>query len=266
MNGFAGILEYLAETWKRRYFWVSLAKLDLKMRYRGSLLGIGWSLFHPLASTAIYCIIFGAIFQADIRSYVPFLLSGLAAWTFISTSILEGCNTIRAAEKFMRVYPAPIVIYGLRTLGGLSFHFFVILAITVIFSWILLGFGNLAVLPCLIPAILILTVFCWSVIMILGILDVYFPDNKHMMQIVLQLLFYAVPIIYPPDALRHEMLRTFINHNPLSALIILIRDPIVNMQVPATEVWVVAIGTTLISFCLASVLIKRTERYLVLHL
>jgi lipopolysaccharide transport system permease protein len=266
MNGFAGILGYLGETWRRRYFWMSLARLDVKMRYRGSLLGIGWSLFHPLASTAIYCVIFGAIFQTDIRSYIPYLLTGLAAWTFISSSLLDGCNAIRNAEKYMRVYPAPVVIYGLRTLGALSFHFFMILGITFLLSWIFLGFGNLAYLPFLIPAILILTLFCWSVIMIAGILDVYFPDNKHMMQIVLQLLFYTVPIIYPPDALRNEVLRSFIHYNPLSAMINLIRDPIVNMQAPAIETWGVALATTSVLFCLASWLIHRTEQQLVLHL
>ncbi len=266
MSGFAGILSYVGETWKRRYFWLSLAKLDLKMRYRGSVLGIGWSLFHPLATTGIYCLIFGTIFHADLRNYIPFLLSGLAAWNLISNALLEGCNSIRVAERFMRVYPAPVAIYGLRTLCGLTFHFFVILGITLIFSWILLGFGNLVVLPCLIPAVILLILFCWSVIMIFGIIDVYFPDNKHMMQIVLQLLFYTVPIIYPPDALRNPALKTFIECNPLSALIMLIRDPIVNMTVPATETWIVALGTTLIVLAVAVKMIQRTERYLVLHL
>jgi lipopolysaccharide transport system permease protein len=266
MSQTAGIYSYLNETWRRRYFWLSLARLDLKMRYRGSMFGIAWSLFHPLATTAIYCLIFGTIFQVDLRSYIPFLLSGLAAWNLISTSITEGCNTIRSAESFMRVYPAPVAIYGLRTLCSLSFHFFVILGITLVFSWILLGFGNLAVLPCLIPAIAILILFCWSVIMIFGIVDVYFPDNKHMMQIVLQLLFYAVPIIYPPDALRFAALKAFVHYNPLSALIFLFREPIVNGAVPAPETWAVSLCTALLLFFIATKLIQRTERYLVLHL
>jgi lipopolysaccharide transport system permease protein len=267
MSGFAGILSYAGQTWQRRHFWLALARLDLKMRYRGSVLGIGWSLFHPLATTGIYCLIFGTILHADLRNYIPFILSGLAAWNLISSALMEGCQSIRVAERFMRVYPAPVAIYGLRTLCGLTFHFFVILGITLATSWILLGFGNLIVLPWLIPAIAVLILFCWSVIMIFGIIDVYFPDNKYMMQIVLQLLFYTVPIILPLDAFaRYPAIKAFIEYNPLSALIMLIRDPIVNMSVPAAETWMVALGTTLVVFTIAMRMIQRTERYLVLHL
>lgn len=266
MDGFGGILGYLDAIWQRRYFWFSLAKLDLKLRYHGSMLGVAWSLFQPLASTAIYCIIFGAIFKADLRNYIPSLLAGLAAWNFLASSMIEGCESIRKAEKYMRVYPAPIAIYGLRTLCAQAFHFLVILAIALSFSWLLLGFGNVAVLPVLIPVIALLVVFAWSLIMIFGIIDVYFPDNKHMMQIVLQLLFYTVPIIYPPEALTNETLRTIILSNPLNALINLLRVPLVSMQVPSVETWLVAGMTTFCMFSLACFMIRRTERYLILHL
>jgi lipopolysaccharide transport system permease protein len=266
MNGFGGVLGYLRATWQRRHFWFSLARLDLKMRYHGSVFGVAWSLFQPLASTAIYCIIFGSIFKAELRGYIPYLLSGLAAWNFIAASLVEGCDSIHKAEKYMRVYPAPIAIYGLRTLCSQAFHFLVILAIAIGFSWILLGFGNLPYLPALVPALGVFVVFAWSVIMIFGIIDVYFPDNKHMLQIILQLLFYTVPIIYPPDLMTNNMLRTLIQHNPLNAMINLLRDPIVTMQLPSNETWLVALATSLTLFTFACFLIGRTERYLILHL
>jgi len=266
MNGSAGILGYLHATWQRRHFWFSLAKLDLKMRYHGSMLGVAWSLFQPLASTAIYCIIFGTIFKADLRDYIPYLLAGLAGWTFIASSLVEGCDSLHKAEKYMRVYPAPIAIYGLRTLCSQAFHFLIILSIALISSWLLLGVGNLAVLPALIPAFAVFVLFAWSVIMIFGIVDVYFPDNKHMMQILLQLLFYTVPIIYPPKLMSDSPLRAVIEHNPLNAMISLLRDPIVNMQVPAATTWLVAVATTLCLFTIACVMIRKTERYLILYL
>lgn len=266
MNDAGGILGYLHATWQRRHFWFSLAKLDLKMRYHGSLFGVAWSLFHPLASTTIYCVIFGTIFNASLRDYIPYLLAGLAAWNFIASSLVEGCDSIHKAEKFMRVYPAPIAIYGLRTVCAQTFHFLIILATALVSSWILLGVGNIAVLPALIPAFFVFVICAWSVTMIFGIIDVYFPDNKHMMQIILQLLFYTVPIIYPPALMPDGKLRTIIEHNPLNALICLLREPIVYMRVPDAGTWLVALVTASCLFGLACLLIRKTERSLILYL
>ena len=49
---------YLAAVWRFRFFWMSLVRMDLRTRYRRSLLGIGWSLLQPLAMTAIFCLVF----------------------------------------------------------------------------------------------------------------------------------------------------------------------------------------------------------------
>ena len=52
-GGLTGLAAYLRRTWKCRYFWLSMARLDLRMRYHGSFLGILWSLVNPLAMTAV---------------------------------------------------------------------------------------------------------------------------------------------------------------------------------------------------------------------
>src|SRR5689334_15878660 len=77
------MLAYLGAVWKCRYFWLSLVRMDLRARYRRSLLGVGWSLLHPLAMTAILCTAFGALFQADLTWYAPFLLVGLTCWNYL---------------------------------------------------------------------------------------------------------------------------------------------------------------------------------------
>src|SRR5262249_30453564 len=159
---------------------------------------------------------------ADPQLYVPFVLSGLAPWSFLSGAFLDGCLCVRQAEKFMRVYPAPLAIYALRTVCSLSFHFLVILGICIVFSWALLGFGNLKTLIFLAPALILFLVFGLSVVQIFGILDIYFPDNKHIMQMGLQMLFYMLPIIYPPESLNSELFRNVLHYNPLGAFILLI--------------------------------------------
>ena len=63
------MLAYCSAIWRCRYFWLSLVKLDLRSRYRGSLLGLGWSLAHPLAMTAIFFGIFCKLFDQSPAYY-----------------------------------------------------------------------------------------------------------------------------------------------------------------------------------------------------
>ena len=77
------MIGYLARIWRLRYFWTSLVRIDLRNRYRRSVLGIGWSLLHPILMTAVLCAVFCPLFSVDYRQFAPFLLAGLAFWNFL---------------------------------------------------------------------------------------------------------------------------------------------------------------------------------------
>src|SRR5919199_1280608 len=98
---------YLAAVWRCRYFWLSLVKMDLRTRYRRSVLGLGWSLLHPIAMTTILCAVFYSIFHKPIPVYAPFVLAGLATWNYIVPSTLQGCQCFFLGESYIRQYPAP---------------------------------------------------------------------------------------------------------------------------------------------------------------
>src|SRR5437016_4084008 len=144
---------YLAEIWHCRYFWLTLVKMDLRTRYRRSLLGMGWSLLQPIAMTAILCTVFRTLLHVEIREYAPFLLAGMATWTYILTSTTNGCQCFFQGESYIRQYPAPFAIYPLRTALGTTVHFLLALSVTLVLSWYCKGFGNLLSLLSLIPAI-----------------------------------------------------------------------------------------------------------------
>jgi ABC-type polysaccharide/polyol phosphate export permease len=115
---------YLGAIWKCRFFWLSLVKMDLTSRYRGSVLGICWSLLHPIAMTAILCVVFKYAFGMDnIRTYAPLLFTGLTFWNFFSSVVLQGCNCFFQGESYIRQFPAPMAIYPLRVVLGSAFHF-----------------------------------------------------------------------------------------------------------------------------------------------
>jgi ABC-type polysaccharide/polyol phosphate export permease len=80
---------YLLQVWHYRRFVLTLTRFDLRARYKGTVLGLGWTLLHPLAMTAILCILFYRVFQMPLCEYAPFLLVGLVCWQFIASNILQ---------------------------------------------------------------------------------------------------------------------------------------------------------------------------------
>src|SRR4051794_29739629 len=109
---------YLASVWHYRHFWLSLVRMDLRTRYRRSLLGVGWSLLQPLTMTVILCLVFGAILKVDTQTYVPHLLTGLVLWNFVLGCAPQACQTFFLSESYIRQCPLPLAVYPLRTALG----------------------------------------------------------------------------------------------------------------------------------------------------
>ena len=81
---------YLKSVWGCRFFWLSLVRLDLRNRYRGSFLGVGWSLLQPIAMTVIICTMFSTVFKVPLKEFAPLVLSGMTFWAFVVSSTLSG--------------------------------------------------------------------------------------------------------------------------------------------------------------------------------
>ena len=63
LAGECALKSYLIGVWRLRYFWLALVRIDLRNRYRGSMIGMGWSLLHPIAMTAVICTVFSHAVQ-----------------------------------------------------------------------------------------------------------------------------------------------------------------------------------------------------------
>ena len=258
--------EKVSGIWQCRYFWLSLVKMDLRVRYRGSMLGIGWSLLNPIAMSIVLCLVFNRLMNMEISRFGPFLLAGLCFWNYVTTVALNGCRCLFQGESYIRQFPAPLAIYPLRTVLGAGFHGLLGLGVVILASWYFLGFGNLPVLVSLIPAIVLLAVFGWALAILLGFANVYFPDVQHLTEVILQILFYATPIMYPPELLQRGGLELLADYNPLAACVGLIRTPILDGQWPATNDVALASFTVLLLSSAAVFTLARLERRLIFHL
>lgn len=257
---------YLAEVWKCRYFWLSLIKNDLRTRYRGSVLGIGWSLVHPLAMTAVLCTVFHKLWGMPIREYGPFVLSGLTFWSFLHACTLQGCHAFFAGETYIRQYPAPLMIYPLRTVLGAAFHFLLALGVVILATWCFQGFGNVGALVGLLPGLLLVMVLGWSLAVLSAFANVFFPDIQHLLEVGLQILFYATPIFYQPEMMHERGLGWLVDFNPLAALVECLRLPILAGEMPHASALGVATLVATLFVGLAVLTLSRLQQKMIFYL
>lgn len=257
---------YLAAIWRCRYFWISLVKMDLRTRYRRSLLGLGWSLLNPIAMTVILCIVFHTMMHLPVREYAPYLLAGLATWNYILTATLQGCQCFFQGESYIRQYPAPLAVYPLRTALGGTVHFLMALSVVLGLAWYFKGFPHPLVLLSLIPTVLLLFVLAWSLAVIAGFANVHFQDTQHLSEVGFQILFYATPIMYQAEQIGGNRLALILNFNPLVSILQLIRQPILEGRVPSLPTLQTACCTVLLAALVASLTLSRLQKRLIFHL
>lgn len=258
---------YCRAVWRCRYFWLSLVRADLRSRYRGSVLGMGWSLLQPLAMTAIVCVVFSQLFGMSISEMAAYVLIGLACWNYILTATLSGCQCFFQGESYIRQFPAPMGIYPLRTVLGAAFHFgLALLVAACLAAWNRPEAFNLPALLSLLPSLVLLLVAGWSVAVLAGLATVYFRDTRHLAEVGFQVLFYMTPIIYRPELLAHRRLGWLLGFNPIVPFLNLLHQPIEEGQVPSPLVYGQAVFIVLLLTGAAAYALTRLEKRLIFHL
>jgi lipopolysaccharide transport system permease protein len=260
------MLAYVASIWKCRNFWLSLVVNDLHLRYRRSVLGVGWSLLHPLATTLVLGSVFHVIFHRPIREYLPYLLCGLGCWAYLTGVITQGCHTYIQAEPYIRQHPLPLAVYPLRTTLGVLIHFLIAMVLVVVLSLGLRGTDKAPDLGALALALPILLAFGWAASSLAGFVNVAFRDTQHILDVVFQILFYLTPIIYPIDVLAPTPLGGVVAYNPLTPFIDLIRDPIINGYASPLATWCAAVLITVALGAVAALSLSLQQRRVILYL
>lgn len=258
--------QYLQSVWKCRYFWMSLVRLDLRTRYRGSVLGMGWSLLQPICFTTVICVVFATVFQVEIQQFGPYLMCGLSLWNFIVHSTLQGAMCFRLGEPYIRQHPAPLAIYPLRTMLGGAFHLMLSLLAAIGLTVILQGLPDLWTLLSFLPSLGLLLLLGWSLAVLSGVLAVFFPDTRHLSEVGLQILFYATPIMYPREVLAQSGFGKILQYNPLSSLLAGVRDPIVYGHLPTGNQLLAAFLVTAAMFLASACTLARLEKRVIFYL
>ncbi|MCS6977641.1 MAG: ABC transporter permease [Gemmatales bacterium] len=257
---------YLGSVWSCRYFWLSLVRMDLRNRYRGSVLGIGWSLAHPLAATVVICAVYYKLLKADVTEFVPFLLAGLACWNYLVGVTLSGCQCFVQAEPYIRQHALPLAIYPLRTTLGATVHLALALGVVIALTAALRGLHHPTALLALVPTMALLMLLGWSVGVLAGFVNTVFRDTHHLLEVTFQILFYLSAVIYPKELLYQNGLGWLAACNPLVAFQSLIRDPVLYGSWPSGSDIALTMAVAGLATTAAAVVLRYGSRHLIHYL
>jgi lipopolysaccharide transport system permease protein len=263
------MIQHLTAIWKFRHFLMALVRLDLRLRYRRSVLGVGWSLLNPIAMTIVFTIVFSTLLgDGDPYSYAPRLLAGMAVWGFLRESAVVGCRALITNESYIRQSPLPYGLYPLRTVLGQAIHFLIALCVVIGLNLIVnQSLAPLATIGTILPGLALACLAAWAVATILALINVYFHDTQHLLEVGAQILFYMTPIIYKPDVLINKGLGWMVALNPVNTFLQLIRDPLVNGgQTPAGATYLTAILVTGTLIGLAAGTMAWLQKRVIFHL
>jgi len=191
-----------------------MVKRELTARYRGTIFGYLWSFLNPMAFAAVYYIAFKYIVRIPVEDYSIFLLTGLFPWIWISASIISGTSSFENFQALLKTgYVKPIIIPLLVVFTELTHFLFAIpiLLIMLFFSGFEINFLNFIFIPIL---MIFQTIFLISVVTIVGCLSLVYRDISHMITILIQMLFFLSPIIYPVSLVPSNYLSIY-KLNPL---------------------------------------------------
>jgi len=234
----------LTELTESRELFVNLTLRELRGKYKRSVLGWTWSLLNPLATMVIFTVVFRFFLKVDVAPGDPsglnvfaiFLLCGLLPWNFLANGMSGSMGALIANSNLIKKVFFPREILVVSNIASWIVSFLLELGVLAV---VLLVAGSF-VLPWLLPTVglvLIQTMFVVGLGLLLSVLNVYFRDVQHFIGILLQIWFYATPIVYPityvRDALKDRPeLFTLYKLNPMVRFVEAYRDCLYDLRVP----------------------------------
>jgi lipopolysaccharide transport system permease protein len=233
-------LEDLATGFARWRLAAALARLDIRNRYRGSVLGPFWL----TVSTAIMVVglglLYSTLFKLQLADYLPFLAVSLLVWNTISQTITDACGSLIVSEGIIRQLPLPYTVHVLRCVfrnAVTAAHSLPLIVVVFAVCGVLPGPGALLA----IPGLALVAANAFAAALFLGMICARFRDIAQIVASAMQFFFFLSPVLWKPELLGEQ--RVWLPLNPFYSLMETVRGPLVEGGAPAI-IWLAALGYT----------------------
>ena len=194
-------------------------KKDIGGKYKHSFLGVLWSFINPLLQILVYALIFPLVMKngGSYKDYTVFMVCGLIPWAYFTTVINRASFIMIENGNILKKVYFPRSILPLSLVTSETINFLVSCIIILAFI-VFKGFGISKFILFFPLVLLIQYVLLLGIALIFSAVTVYMRDIQHFIGVVLQLLFYATPIVYSIDTIP-ENFRWILKWNPMTYII-----------------------------------------------
>ncbi len=267
-------MSVVSELSASRELLANLTQRELKGKYKGSVLGWGWSLLNPLATMVVFSFVFSFVLRVPvtvgertgIKVFALWLLCGLLVWNLISNGMTAGIASLTANDNLIKKVWFPRETLVLSTVFALV----VTLGIELVVLSVALAFyGNVVLLwlPIVLLLVLLLTLFVTGLALALSVANVYFRDLQYLVSIGLQIWFYATPVIYPSSLVKAQQatqvlgvsIWTLYQLNPAFTFVEAFRDCLYDERVPSVGRFAYLVVWSLGTLVVGYVVFRRYE-------
>jgi lipopolysaccharide transport system permease protein len=244
---------------------LNLVRRDLKVRHRGTFLGMLWSLTTPLMMVGLFYVVFKYILHAssikDVRAvpFVVYLFCGLAVWNLFAVGLSGATGSILGSSYLLRKVYFPRAILPLTSvlsaLVTFAFEFGVALAAGLITvglpSWRFIWVPFLVLMVCF---------FTYGLGLLLAALAVTFRDIAHFVNILLQIWFWGTPILYSLQFVdNHPGFQFLLKLNPMTGMVIGVRNVVLLNRPPSVPLLAYDLGISALIFVLGAFVFNRRQ-------
>jgi lipopolysaccharide transport system permease protein len=241
--------------WRHRDLITQFTRREIEGRYRGSFLGLIWSLANPLFMLGIYTFVFGVVLKArwpqarsdGLGEFALIIFTGLTAFNFFSECVGRAPTLVIMVPNYVKKVVFPLEILPVSAMGAAFFHMGI--SLIVLLGAELLFTGSIPWTVVLLPLVLLPSVFLSLGLMwFLASLGVFIRDIGQGIVLVIQALFFFTPVFYSIEAIP-EPIRTFVLFNPMAPVVENFRRVLLWGQMPSwpgTGMWIIITGVIMV--------------------
>ncbi len=216
----------------------TLIQREIRVRYKGSALGLVWSVVYPLAMMGVYTLVFSVLWKTarNIPHYPLFVLAGLAVWGFFQASVQLGTGALLGNAELIKKVWFPRELVVVATVLAQTISIGVMLAI-LIPADLIVEPGTARTLALAIPIMAALVCLALGLAWLLSVANVFFRDVEHLLGVLFLPWFFLTPVLYGlqqlPAAAQHAWLIDLLRYgNPVTPYVEGLRAVILQATVP----------------------------------
>lgn len=241
-----------------------LVARDIKIKYRRSVLGVLWTLLNPLLMMIVLSVVFSNLFKFDVENFPLFILSGQVIFNFFSESTTNAMGAILGNASLIRKIYVPKYLFVISRIFSSFIN--LMASFTALLLVMVVTRAELHWTVILVPIPLVLLVaFSMGIGLILSAIAVKFRDIMHLYSVFLTALTYLTPVIYPMSILPGWLYK-IVMLNPLTNILMMFRDVMINNMVFSIGQLIVAVVETVVFLIIGFYVFYRNQDQFILNI